>query len=250
MRFYQLNKSLLIKSIICLPVIILCVSTSKAELIGEYTFNDTGSGTIAQRMPVAMGATSVVAEATLSELLTNTTFQLDFAGFNNVPNTDYDGYGFGANIHASKVIFFYRAEQYYETAWFINNNMSAAVQPLNFTVTAEPGCMITVESITITPGARIYTVYACQEALTGTVLGTTYGTDTYDPLEVPLDTPVEISSTSKTFTIYMNSVAYGTPNQFDNIAVNGTVVPEPVTIGILGLATFGLIIFQRFNHKK
>ncbi len=213
------------------------------DIIGKYTFNDTGAGTFEQRYEIAMAPTSVENGVGLSTLGTNTTTQLDFAGFNNVPGTAYDGYGFGGN-YGDQVMFFYRAESGYESAWD-KSDTSSAVQPLHFTVSADAGFMVRIESITVDPGQNgTPTIYAFQEA--GTARGDDFVSSTGGV--VNLNAPVNIETgTSKTFTIYLNSGNFNSTHQFDNIAVNGYVIPEPCLFIIFYLLSGNLI--QRIKFR-
>ena len=80
-----------------MALIVVILAPVQAALLGEYTFNDTGSGTLEQRMPVALEATNLAEGVMLSPLGTNTTTQLDFGGFGNTTDTPNDGFSFGGN---------------------------------------------------------------------------------------------------------------------------------------------------------
>ena len=229
--------------LVTLTTMLIGASALSAALLGEYTFNDTGTGTIPERMAVAMAASSVIPEATFSELLTNTTTRYVFAGFNNLPGGDYDGYGFGDH-YGNKVTFLLRAALSYESA-YAQSDTSAAVQPYNFTLTTDATHPIVVSNLTITStgGEGAQTIFAFQEA--GEAKGSDFvlGTGTVD---VNLNAPVIVAAdTSKTFTIHMNSGAYGSKIFLDNIAVNGAVIPEPFTLCLFGFGVFGLMISRR-----
>ena len=214
------------------------------NVIGEYTFNDTGTGAFDERYRYAMGAIKLIPEARLSPLGTNTTTRLDFAGFANVPGEPYDGFGYGGNS-GSKVIFLKRSTQNVETAWGIVPTAEATA-PLNFTITAEEGSVLKIESLTITSsgGTGSSTLFSFQEA--GETNGdfVVLGTGT---INVDLLAPV-IVETSKTFTVLMNSYVHGAAIYLDNITVNGAVVPEPFLFIIYQLLF--IICWRKFNSKN
>ena len=65
---------------------------------------------------------------------------------------------------------------------------------------------------------------------------------------VNLAAPVAIAAgTSKTFTISIDSYVHGANTYLDNVAVNGSVIPEPATIGLMGLAGVALIGLRRLH---
>ncbi len=231
--------------LVILTSLLIGASAVSADLLGEYNFNDTGSGTIAERMPVAMGASSVIAGATFSELLTNTTTVLTFAGFNNMPGGNYDCYSFG-NAGGAAVIFLKRSESGFDTA-YDKPDTSTDVQPLNFTVGADASSIIVVSNITIhaTWASGSAVIFRFQEA--DAAVGTDsaeFGGDAIGTID--LDSPVSISAgSSKAFTIHLNSYVHGAQVGVDYIQVNGAVIPEPFTIGLLGFGAFGLMILRR-----
>ncbi|MEN8254824.1 MAG: hypothetical protein ABFR33_05070 [Verrucomicrobiota bacterium] len=199
------------------------------DLLGQYTFNDTGSGTVAQRMPVAMGATNEATGVMLSQFGTNTTTRFDFGGFNNLPPTDgYDGFSFGNNS-GDQVMFLRRAaSSSTPSAFDQNSDTSAAVQPFSFTVSADATHDVVVSNIVVNTGSNgTPTIYALQEA--GTARGTTVTYGASYGGTVSLDAPVVVEAgTSKTFTIHLNSGAYGSLHYLNNIEVKGLATFSPV----------------------
>ena len=223
----------------------LSTFAANAALIGEYTFNDTGSGTTAERMAVAMGATSVATGATLSQLGTNTTTQLDFGGFNNTTATDNDGFSFGSNS-GNSLLWFYRAASGQPSAWGSTVGTGAATAPLNFTVTADAVHDVTIESVSIDQKTGTDFIYYLQEA--GTTRGTPHTIANAGIEDVALDSSVTIlAGTSKTFTLLLNSGAYNQVDWINGIAVNGSVVPEPATFGMMALASLGAFVVRKFR---
>lgn len=211
-----------------------------ADLLGEYTFDDTGTGTLEARMPVAMGATNVIPGALFSAFGTNTTTRFGFGGFNNLPPTDgFDGFSFGGNS-GDRVLFLRRAANSTTPSSFAQSaDTAATVQPFNFIVSADATHEVTVSNIVVNTGANgTPTIYALQEA--GAARGTTVTYGASFGGTVSLDTPAVIAAgTSKTFTLYLNSGSYGSVHYFNNLAVKGAIVqlPSPVE---LWAASFGL----------
>ena len=129
------------------------ITTIGYGLLGQYTFDHTGTGTAQQRMEAALAATNEIAGINLSPLGTNTVSRLDFAGFTNMPSSSYDGFGFGRHNDAS-VMFFERAESGLPSAWNIKHDTSAALQPLSFSISAGASHEVTVSNVIInTDGA-------------------------------------------------------------------------------------------------
>ena len=196
-------------------------------------------------MAVAMGSSRVDAGMTLSQLGTNTTTPLDFAGFSNNPATANDGYGFGGHT-GQYVMFFHRATSA-TSAWGTTVGTGAATAPLNFTVTALAGQTVTVDSISVTQTSGTDIQYYFQEAGATRGASTLYATaDT--TVDIPLTSSVTVADgASKTFTINMTSGGYNQAAYINNIGVNGSVIPEPATMSLLGLAGIGAFVIRRFR---
>ena len=230
-----------------LSVALFGMATSNAALIGEYTFNDTGSGTTAQRMAVAMGATSVTTGVALSQLGTNTTTQLDFGGFNNTTATVNDGFSFGGG-GGNSVMWFYRAESGQASAWGSAAGTGVATAPLNFTVTADATHAVTIDSVSVDQETGTDFIYHLQEA--GAIAGAGHTIATASVQEISLGSPITIAAgTSKTFTLLLNSGGFNQVDWLDGIAINGStsVIPEPATLGLVGLVSVGILIIRRFR---
>ncbi|MEN8254822.1 MAG: hypothetical protein ABFR33_05060 [Verrucomicrobiota bacterium] len=205
------------------------IAAGTASTIGEYTFNDTGSGTEAERMLVAMGATNETSGVTLSQLGTNTTYALEFGGFNNtVPNPATDAFSF-LNAGGEDILGMRRADSGVGSAFDQQSDTSAAVQPLNFTVYAGPTNNVAVHSIEV--GAfGDNNIFAVQEAgaARGPVVYATNSTSLVD-YTMHLASPVVVpAGTSKAFTIYMNSGSFSSEHWIDNIKLQGTTAVADV----------------------
>ena len=212
-----------IQYIVTATIGLMTLASAQAAVIGEYTFNNTGIGTVAERMPVALQPSSLAGGLSLSMLGTNTTTALDFAGFNNIPGTDNDGFGFG-NAGSGQVMFLTRAVSGVPSAWGASVGTEASSATLNFTLTADAGHSIIVERIFISSqGAQVaQSLIAFQEA--GAVAGANspaLGTGT---VEAVLNAPVGIApGMSKTFSMVFNSGAYNSALYLDNIAIDGII---------------------------
>ena len=212
----------------------MAMASVQAAVIGEYTFNDTGSGTTAVRMAAAMGSVNTAAGATLSQLGTNTTTQLDFGGFNNTTATDNDGFSFGSN-GGNSLLWFYRAESGQPSAWGSTVGTGKATAPLNFTVTADAAHDVTIKSVSIDQKTSTDFIYYLQEA--GTTRGTGHTIADAGIEDVALDSPVTVAAgTSKTFTLLLNSGGYNQVDWFNGIVVNGTITAGSASL--LGEYTF------------
>ena len=218
------------------------LASTQAALLGEYTFNDLGAGTIEERLPVALQSSSVATGASLSVLGTNTIQQLDFMGFNNIswPNVS-DSFSFGNN-DGQAVMFFHRADladPLTPTAWGPGGVTAASHSPLSFTLAADAFHNIVVSNILVgTTGAiGSATLWTLQEenaaqgafvVIPGSPGSATVGLS---------NTVVVAAGTSKTFTISMDSYVHGAAQFVDYIKVNGSIaeggIPE---VGILEIS--------------
>lgn len=207
---------------------------SSAATVAEWNFNDTGSGTEAQRMPVALGASSVTSGLTVTPLNINASF--DFAGFNNLPGSANDGYGFGGNSGES-VIFISRAEYFNGgsgvTTWGSPSDtpgVSTTVgnAPLYFTVTTDSLTTLTLNSVNIV-GLGIGGVYLVEFQEAAASVGPVSSASNSSATAF-LASPVIIGpGQSKSFTINLNSGALNSDHVFNTITLDGTVaaIPEP-----------------------
>lgn len=227
-----------------------------AATVATWTFNSTGSGTTAERLEVALGATNVAGGLTVSRLFVNASH--DFAGFNNVPGTVNDGYGFGGNA-SQQVLFIHRAEYFNTsttpvprpegrvTTWGNPANTagvdtSVANAPLSFTITTDPLTTVTLNHLLVegTGQGAQYLVHV-QEAGAASVGSPAASTVS---MTVPLASPVVIAAgSSKTITINLNSGNVNSAHIFNTVTLDGTVsaVPEPaVAVLVVPLAALVL----------
>ncbi len=241
-------------SLACLGM--MTTASLQAAVLAEWTFNDTSS------QAAALGATSVAAGTTVSGLCFNDSF--DFAGLNNVPSSVHDGYGFGGASGAN-VIFLHRAN-YFDgsgtppkenasdyTSW--GNGASEGTgdtltadgnAPVVFTVTADVGQSITLESLTFDRVGGNNTIIQFQEAsaTVGPSVTLTSNTD----FVVALNAPVIIGSgQTKSFTFNLNTGALNHSINIDDITLNGSVtpIPEPSAGILLGLGALALTLRRR-----
>jgi hypothetical protein len=222
------------------------VSDLTGAALAEWTFN--AGTTSAERLASSNGAPG----ATVSALSFNESFS-DF-GPGGVPNDVHDGIGFGGN-NGQQVAFLHRAayfdnstvpnprptEEDY-TSWGngteagtganLTGNGSA---PISFTVTADAGNKVTVESLTVdwTSGASL--IVQLQEADATPIAGITFNAT--NPIGcVFLNAPVVVDpGQTKTFTINLNSGSLNTFSNINGFALNGMV--ETITDGYQGWAT-------------
>ncbi|MEM9019277.1 MAG: PEP-CTERM sorting domain-containing protein [Planctomycetota bacterium] len=224
-----------------------------AALLGEWTFN-TGTSTT-QRLE----STNNAAGVTVSGLGFNDSFD-DF-GPGAIPNNANDGIGFGGGIGGAQVMFLHRANYFDGGApsglWTsfgnpgnANGNAGTGADlssdpnaPFAFSITAGANETITVESLSIQIANTTGVIFYFQEAGASPGSAVTLNAGNQSD-NANLTTPVVIGpGQTKTFTINVNSGNLNSIHQLDNLAVNGTVIPEPGSIGLLALG--GLCVLRR-----
>lgn len=217
-----------------------------AAIVTEWTF-DTG-GTTSERLASSNTLTGV----SVSSISINSAVQ-NF-GVNAVPSGANDGMGFGGTGSGNQVIFWHRANFFNSqdigtTTWsapgFDGIDTTVSTAPMSFTVSAELGYDVTIDSISVDSENSGYLVFF-QEA--GQAAGAQSGGGTAFTTAA-LNSPVTVSSgTSKTFTLNWNSGALNSFFNVNEISLNGsvTVVPEPSTYALLsGFVVLGLIMARR-----
>ena len=250
-------------SLVCLGM--MTTAPLQAAVIAEWTFN-TGGDSAARR-----ASSGVPAGATISGLSFNSSFT--DVGPGAVPNDVHDGIGFGGNS-GDQVIFLHRAN-YFDgspvfpamdgagrfresasdyTSWGngathgtggdLSSNGNA---PIAFTVSADLGQTVTVDSLTIDFTSGGASIWEIQEA--GAAVGPSGTSNGANPLiTVLLNAPVVVGSgLSKTFTINVNSGATNSNHNIDGLALNGTVapIPEPSAAILLGVGALALVRRRR-----
>lgn len=233
--------------------------TCPAATVATWTFNSTGSGTTAERLEIALGANNVAGGLNVSRLLVNASH--DFAGFNNLPNTVNDGYGFGGNA-GQQVLFIHRANYFNTSAtpdprpegrvttWGNPANAagvdtSVANAPLSFTIATDPMTTVTLNHLVVEgTGQGAQFLVHVQEAGAASVGSPAASTVS---MTVPLAAPVVIAAgSSKTITINLNSGNLNSAHIFNTLTLDGTVssVPEP-SATVLATPLAALVLFSR-----
>jgi hypothetical protein len=226
----------------------LATASTDAAVLGEWTFN-TGA-TTTDRMASSNNAAGV----TVSNLMFNDSFE-DF-GPGAVPNDANDGIGFGGNS-GQEVMFLHRANYFDGGApagkWTSFGNGTQAGTgadlssngnaPFAFTVTAGASETVTVESLSVDWLTSADIIFQFQEA--GESVGSSVTFNGGNPSgDVLLTSPVVIGpGETKTFSFNVNSGALDTKHLINAFGVNGTVIPEPGSLALLGLG--GLLIARR-----
>jgi len=199
---------------------------SSGEVVAEYTFDDRLT------LEAVMSASSVASGIIVGnlEIHADTTF----SGLNNLPEKGpMDSYSFGENLGES-VLFALRAESKTgttvwgdigddpDTSTYIGDSL------FFFTITTDKTTSVTISSITVT-GTGVGDVFSVRIQEEGASPGTEseFSNNTVTAF---LSTPVVIDpSSSKTFTINLNSNSYGSSHVFNTMSIEGTlnVIPKP-----------------------
>jgi hypothetical protein len=219
-----------------------------SALLGEWTFN-TGN-TTAERLASSSNAAGV----TVSSLSFNESHD-DF-GPGVVPSGVNDGIGFGGNS-GQQVMFLHRAVYFDGGApsgkWTSHGNGTTAGTgsnlsadgnaPFVFTVTAGASETVTVESLSIEWISSAAIIFQFQEA--GASVGPSVTLNGGNPSDTAaLNAPIVIGpGATKTFSFNVNSGALNTSHFINELRLNGTVVPEPGSLALLGLG--GLCVLRR-----
>lgn len=237
------------------PTVIPPVPTA----LGNWTFNATGSGSQSVRLASALGSSNVAAGLTLSPLSMNSSF--DFAGFNNVPTSVNDGYGFGGNTGQS-VLFLHRANYDNDspspnprpegrvTSWGPANgagiSTSVTGATLSFTVSTNPFTTLTVNRLLVEgtgQGSDYLVRFQSADAAAGQSPAAGRSAMT-----IWLNGPVVLGpSETRVFTVNLDSGALNSGHLINTISLFGSTAPfDPYaewitnTHGLTGLdASFG-----------
>jgi uncharacterized sulfatase len=224
-QFGKLNQLTGEKRVPAAPATAPAAVPVSADPLAEWTFDSTGPGPQDARLAAALGATAVAAGLSVSDLALNSSF--DFAGFNQVPESDNDGAGFGAS-QGKSVLFIHRAINGRPSLWGSDAGTTLAGAPLSFTVRADEGKTVTLAGITVFRGGGPDLILCVQEA--GAVRGKPQTLDGKESSKlIFFDAPVAIpSGGSKTITANLNSGRFDSKHSLDRIVLNGTVNSEVV----------------------
>lgn len=218
--------------------LVISGACAQAALLSEWTF-DTGADSTAR-----LASSSVASGATISGLIMNTDgggFGFRDFGLGVVPNDEHDGYGFGGN-DGEQVMFIHRAT-YFDasavpsprptaddytsfgpgsgqgtTAGLGNGNA-----PVSFTVTADAGKTVTVESVTGRKWSGETFILGIQRA--GETPGSTVSLAGIDATATAfLAKPITVSDgDTQTFTMNFNSGVLNSFHNLNGFELNGTV---------------------------
>ncbi|MDG1301160.1 MAG: hypothetical protein P8R37_06185 [Opitutae bacterium] len=214
-------------------------ASAQAALLSEWTF-DTGANSTAR-----LASSSVASGTSISGLTMNSSGGFGFSDFGPgaVPNDEHDGFGFGGAAPGVNVMFTHRADYFdgggtdsvndytsFGTAEGTTAGLGDGNAPISFTVTADAGKTVLINSLTATcaaanPGATLFV--GIQEA--GAAVGTTVtinGASAWTGT-ANLTNPIIVEAgETKTFTILLNSGALNSNHNIDSFSLDGLVVNE------------------------
>ena len=218
-------------------------ASAQAALLSEWTF-DTGANSTAR-----LASSSVASGTSISGLTMNSSGGFGFRDFgpNAVPNDEHDGFGFGGAAAGVYVMFTHRADYFdgggtdtvndytsFGTAEGTTAGLGDGNAPISFTVTADAGKTVFVNSLTATcaaanPGATL--IVGIQEA--GAAVGTTVtinGASSWAGTAYLTNPIIVEAGETKTFTILLNSGALNSNHNIDSFSLDGLVVNEGETL--------------------
>lgn len=227
-------------------------------MVASWTFN-TGTTSAAR-----LASSNVSAGLTVTALQMNP--KADDVGVGANPNTVNDGFGFGGNS-GEQVMFFHRANYFNNsttptprpegrfTTWGGPNiatgvGTTVDLSPMSFTVTTDASTTVTIHSISTNSVGGAYIAHFQEAgALPGaaTVADSSNGFDVTPTLNVPV---VLLPNSSKTFTVSWNSGNLNSSTLLNQIDLNATVVPEPSTAALAGLAGMWMLLRRRTVSKS
>jgi hypothetical protein len=207
------------------------------SVLGRWTFDNTGTGSQSTRLAHALASSNVAAGLSLSALSVNSSF--DFAGFNNLPDTVNDGYGFGGNA-GQRVLFLKRAAydnnspsptprpEGRATRWGPANgagiSTSVAGAPMSFTVSTDPLTSLAVNRLLIEgtgQGADYFIRIQSADAAAGQSPAAGRSSMT-----TWLNNPVVLGpDETRTFTINLDSPALNSVHIINTISLYGSTAP-------------------------
>ena len=217
-------------------------ASAQAALLSEWTF-DSGANSTAR-----LASSSVASGTSISGLTMNSSGGFGFrdVGVDAVPNDEHDGFGFGGAAAEVYVMFTHRANYFdgggtdpvNDYTSFGESDTTAGLgngnAPISFTVTADAGKTVLINSLTATcaapnPGATL--IVGIQEA--GAAVGTTVTIDGASAWTgtANLTNPIIVEAgETKTFTILLNSGALNSFHNIDSFSLDGLVVNEGETL--------------------
>lgn len=211
----KMKSKVLLAALACMGV----ATGSSAAVLGTYTLDSTDE----------LAATGVAAGVTIGDMVIN-----DQSEDTNPASglQDADSYEFtvsGLLIN----------RKHPSNFWFPPVNTLAS--PLEFTVTAGAGFTVTIDSITATassPSGHVTALYfGADDSAVGDYSSSGHNHAAGGETKThTLPSPFVINSgLSNTFHIDINTNALDSDHYITNIQVNGTVVPEPSALALLGL---------------
>lgn len=239
----------LLNRYVLLTAAMLMVCSLGAQVVTQWTMNS--GGTTAERL----ASSNTAIGAAVTALNINPAVE-DF-GVGAVPSGDNDGMGFGGTGSGNQVIFWHRADFFNSqgvgtTTWsapgFDGVDTTVGTAPMSFTVSADAGYDVTIDSISVDSENAGYLLFF-QEA------GATAGPETGGATAfttASLNSSVTINSgSSKTFTLNWNSGALDSFYNVDEISLNGSVavVPESSTLALILSAAAGVFVLTRRRRR-
>lgn len=248
------------RTIILTSVLAMGFTAANADVLGEWTFNNRAS------VATALESSNLDAGvSTLSSLQFNSSggFGFDVAGPNNVPNTINDGYGFGGNS-GEDVAFIHRAtyfdgsavpsprptaDHYTSFGAGAGEGTGAALgngnAPISFTITA--GAQdVQVDSLTIdTTAGNAPLIVSFQEAGASVGNAVTLNGGNLNDTSVLSSAVVVGAGQTKTFTINLNSGSLDSAHIVNEFVLNGSVIPEPGTLSMIGAIGVAVLFIRR-----
>ena len=246
----KLKNSLLHKSTLTMLAIGASVGAANAVVLSQWTFNNTSS------VAAALASSGTATGITVSGLVANTNGKIPFgtigagAPSTIVPfSTENDGYGFQSTNGSIVLRRVFNSDET-KTTMGLYSSSAVSVQPFSFTLTANSGFDVTLNSITATMvSSNNALTFGLQEASNSVYDGNNVsdfvgGTDTLTKAVTPITVT---SGNTKTITLFLSSGSYDSINEVNSFLIDGTVtaIPEPSSAALLGLGAVGFFFRRR-----